>query len=158
MADSALLSASRFGFGLFIARLGGAEVFAGYILLIATNIIFQILPSTAYLMPLLNKGTGALPTVYEALCNWGQRGVERAALVFFLLGSTITWAVPMQLITPWTGFAFILAATAQLIQHSARTRLQMEFKMAKAFGIDFTSCLIHWAATLALWLQGYPLL
>ena len=106
-------------------------------------------------MPVLNKGTGANPAVYGVLCNWAQRGVERAALVFFILGGLIVFALPSGQIPTATGIGFVLAVCAQLLQNAARARLQMEFKMAHAFAIDLSTCLLHLCVSLGLWLQGW---
>lgn len=158
LADSALLSGYRFACGLAIARVGGAEIFASFILLTTTGIIFQILPSTAYLIPLLNKGTGANPAVYGALCNWAQRGVERAALVFLPLGVLCAYFFTSGQVSITTSVGFALAASFQLLQSAARTRLQIEFKLSSAFGIDLTGILVHCLVSGALWLQSGSIL
>ncbi|MGB0414381.1 MAG: hypothetical protein ACPGJU_08020 [Coraliomargarita sp.] len=153
LADSALLSGYRFACGLAIARIGGAELFASFILLMTTSIIFQILPSTAYLIPLLNKGTGANPAVYGALCSWAQRGVERAALVFLPVGVLCTYILIPGQFSIATSVGFALAASSQLLQSAARTRLQIEFKLSSAFSIDLVSILVHCLVSVTLWLQ-----
>ncbi|MFQ3224594.1 MAG: O-antigen/teichoic acid export membrane protein [Lentimonas sp.] len=158
LADSAVLSLFRFGSGLAIARLGGSELFAAYILLITTSVIFQLLPSTCFIIPLLNRGTGAAPAQYGELCLWAQRGVERAALVFFLLGFTLLISVPNCPISLTMGLGFLCAASTQLLQQSIRSRLQMEFKQAHVLFADIIACSIHLLVSGYLWLQGVSLL
>lgn len=157
LADNAFLSLFRFGSGLAIARLCGTEVFAAYILLITTSVIFQILPSTRYLIPLLNRGTGAAPQEYAALCTWAQRGVERATLVFLLIGSLTLVCLPNLPFDQCTGFAFLAATACQLWQHSKRTRLQMEFKQAQALLTDLLACGLHIGLSIWLWQRGLDL-
>ncbi len=158
LADSAVLSLFRFGSSLAIARLGGSELFATYILLMTTSVIFQLLPSTCFLIPLLNRGTGAAPAQYGELCQWAQRGVERAALVFFLLGFALLFCVPNCPIPITMGLGFLAATCAQLWQQSMRSRLQMEFKQGHALYADVVACSIHLLVSGYLWLQGVSLL
>lgn len=157
LTDNACLSLFRFGSGLAIARLAGAEVFAAYILLVTTSVIFQILPSTSYLIPLLNRGTGAAPQEYAALCRWAQGGVERATLVFLLLGSLALISLPNLPFDLLTGFAFLAAAACQLWQHSKRTRLQMEFKQAHALFANLLASSLHLGLSTWLWHLGLSL-
>lgn len=156
LADNVWLSLFRFGSGLAIARLAGAEVFAAYTILVTTAVIFQILPSTSYLIPLLNRGTGAAPQEYAALCKWAQRGVERATLVFLAIGSLLLLCLPDLPIDPTTGIAFLATAACQLWQHSIRTRLQMEFKQAYALLADVLASCLHLGLSLWLWHYGLP--
>lgn len=158
LADSGILSLFRFGGGILIARLGGPEVFAIYLLYVTTNVIFQLIPGARYLTPLLNRGTGACPTVYGALCNWAQRGVERTALGFFILGSLLLFALPSSLQTPLTNVGFLCAAVCLLLQNMARTRMQMEFRLCHALSSDFISCLIHLLVATSLWLLDWHIL
>ena len=157
LADNAFLSLFRFGSGLAIARLAGAEVFAAYILLVTTSVIFQILPSTSYLIPLLNRGTGAAPQEYAALCTWAQRGVERATLGFLLIGSLTLLCLPNLPVDLPTGSAFLATACCQLWQHTKRTRLQMEFKQAHALLADLLASGLHLGLSAWLWHRGLPL-
>jgi O-antigen/teichoic acid export membrane protein len=158
LADSAVLSLFRFGSSLAIARLGGSELFATYILLMTTSVIFQLLPNTCFLIPLLNRGTGAAPAHYGELCKWAQRGVERAALVFFSLGFALLISVPNCPISLTIGLGFLCAASTQLLQQGMRSRLQMEFKQAHALFADVIACGIHILVSGYLWLQGFSLL
>ncbi len=159
LADSALISAFRFACGLAIARLGGPEIFATYILYVTTNVIFQLIPSASYLTPLLNRGTGACPAVYGSLCQWAQRGVERTALVFFFSGCLLMAALaPLGVLSAVTALGFLGTASMLLLQNAARTRMQMEFKLSHALLADTTSCLLHVLTTLVLWLNDWSIL
>ena len=157
LADSALSSIFRFLCGIALARLGGAEVFATYILLITTNVIFLQIPSTCYLTPLLNRGTGAASVQSGALHQWAQRGVERAALVFLFIVLVAYTLIPQIEMPLSTLCAFSLATVAQLFQLSRRTRLQMSFRQSRALGANIVGCGTHLSLSTFLWLQNVDL-
>lgn len=158
LADSILSSIFRFGCGIAVARFGTTDEFAGYILLITAAVIFQTLPNTSRLIPLLNRGTGAAPQQYEHLCIWAQRGVERAALVFILVGAVVLFTWPQLPINYLTCIGFLIAVAAQLWQQYYRTRLQLEFNQKHAVIATSISSCIHLFATAFIWQQGISLL
>lgn len=156
LADSVLSSIFRFACGIALARIGGAEEFATYIVLITTNVIFLQIPSTCYLTPLLNRGTGAASDRSGRLQKWAQRGVERTALVFLFMSFLAYSLVPQVQIGLITFSAFCLTAVAQLFQLSNRTRLQMQFRQSRVLAANMIGCVTHLVTSATFWELEMP--
>ena len=153
-ADSGLLSLFRFACGIAMARIAGAEGFATYVLLMSTAVIFQMLPTTLYIAPLLNLGNRGAQDSYITLHKWAQRGVLRASLLFIAIGSAALWLVPQAALTLTTGLSFLAAACALLLQQLFRARLQLQFKQRQALLADSITIALHIASSWGLWQTG----
>ena len=154
LADSALLSLFRFACGIALARIAGAESFGTYILLISVAVIFQTLATSLYLTPLLNLGNGNNKENYQTLQNWARRHIIKAACVFVGLGSITLFWIPAEKLSALTGFVFLFATAALLLQSFYRVRLQLEFKQVHALRADGLSVAIHIVSSLTLWQLG----
>jgi O-antigen/teichoic acid export membrane protein len=153
-ADSGLISLFRFACGISMARIAGAEGFATYVLLMSTAVIFQMLPTTLFITPLLNLGNSGKEDSYITLHRWAKRGILRAALWFSGIGAAGLLLIPQQALPTATGLSFLAATSAMLLQQYLRARLQLQFKQQQAFIADCATITIHIAASLYLWKNG----
>jgi O-antigen/teichoic acid export membrane protein len=153
-ADSGLISLFRFASGIGMAQIAGAEGFATYVLLMSTAVIFQMLPTTLFLTPLLNQGNSGEENCYITLHRWAKRGILRAALLFSGIGTVVLLLLPQETLPIATGLCFLAAASTMLLQQFLRARLQLEFKQRQAFIADCATVAIHIGCSLSLWKSG----
>ena len=153
-ADSGLISLFRFACGVAMARIAGAEGFATYVLLMSTAVIFQMLPTTLYVAPLLNLGNRGKQDSYITLHKWANRGVVRASLLFIGLGTAGLLVLPQAELPLTTGLSFLAAASAVLLQQLFRARLQLQFKQRQALIADGATIIIHIGSSVILWQSG----
>ncbi|HBM86112.1 MAG TPA: hypothetical protein DD423_04910 [Opitutae bacterium] len=153
-ADSGLISLFRFACGIAMARIAGAEGFATYVLLMSTAVIFQMLPTTLYLTPLLNLGNSGKQDSYITLNRWAKRGILRAALLFIGIGTLALLMLPQKALPTATGLSFLAATACMLVQQFLRARLQLQFKQRQAFISDCATVTVHIATSLTLWKNG----
>ena len=153
-ADSGLISLFRFACGIAMARIAGPEGFATYVLLMSSAVIFQMLPTTLYVAPLLNLGNRGNQDSYITLHKWAKRGVLRASLLFVAVGTVGILLLPQAKLSTTTGLSFLAAASAVLLQQLLRARLQLQFKQRQALIADCATVTIHFFSSLILWQNG----
>ncbi len=155
LADSALLSLFRFACGIAMARIAGAEGFATYILLISAAVIFQMLPTTLFLTPLLNLGNSGNHDSYTTLHRWAKRGILKSSALFIGLGTALLLLTSPSDIPLITGLSFLVAAATLLLQNFFRSRLQLQFKQKHALRADCITVASHITISAGLWHSGY---
>ncbi len=151
LADSTLLSLFRFACGIAIARIAGSDNFAIYILLISAAVIFQTLPQTLYLTPLLNKGNSGTKENYTQLHCWAQKGITQSIYLFISIGAITLIFLPTAKLPIPTIVGFLGGTALLLLQNFYRARLQLEFKQRTALIVDSISIGSHILISGVIW-------
>ena len=154
LADSALGSLMRFASGILIARLGGANEFADFVLCSTALYIITGLSSARIENPMLNMAPGISKEHRIRLIRWTEQRSIKTAIILAAIGGFSLLATHQVSIDFPTLPAVIAAIVFAIVAQFHRARLLATFQTKIALLADLTIPVFTIGHTIFYWKMG----